>query len=212
VQIYAIQQQRDNALGGNDTPHLTRRIPHFELTNKTLVQGIAELTHLQADLHLGLEELPRAKITDPRDTSVRFSVILENKTVQEILDALCKRDERYTWSVDQRTINIYPVLMSHDEEYFLNLRIESISLNDIPDPDQALTPLSRLMPMKQIGYMGLGGDNSYPTKWSAAFNDLTVRQFINRIAEHMGNRGFWVYQGSQQERFFTFLKGHALIE
>jgi hypothetical protein len=90
----------------------------------------------------------------------------------------------------------------------LNLRIDKIIVNGIPDPDQALTPLSKLFPEQQVGYAGSGlGENTYAEPWTAVFDHLTVRQFIDRIAEHMGPRTSWVWQGGKNERMFTFLKG-----
>ncbi|MCU1284247.1 MAG: hypothetical protein JWO13_597 [Acidobacteriales bacterium] len=193
----------------SNTPPLALRIKRFEVKEKTLPQAIAELTHLPADLHLGLEELPRANMNDPRDTSIQFSMLLQNKTIKQILEAICDADKRYTWSVDQSTINVYPLSIAEERDYLLNLKIRAISINDISHPEEALTPLAQLMPTRQIGYMGLSGNNEYPSKWSADFNDITVKQFINRIAEHMGSKGFWVYQGTERERFFTFLNGPA---
>ena len=39
------------------------------------------------------------------------------------------------------------------------------------------------------------------------FEHLTVRQFINRMAERMGTQTSWVWQGGKDERMLTFLKG-----
>jgi hypothetical protein len=90
----------------------------------------------------------------------------------------------------------------------LNLRIPRIAVNGIVNPDQALTPLSKLFPQQQVGYFGPGlGDNTYAKAWTTALENLTVRQFINRIAEHMGPQTVWVWEGGEGERMFTFFKG-----
>lgn len=160
-------------------------------------------------LHLGFEEIIRGRIQDdPRGLSAHFSLHLENKHVREILDALCESDARYTWSEEGNSINVYPRTTKNDPSYLFNLRIDRIVVTDIPDPDQGLTPLSKLFPGQQVGYLGPGlGDNAYTKPWTAVFEGVTVRQFINRIAEHMGPRTSWVWAGGHGERMFTFLKG-----
>ena len=160
-------------------------------------------------LHLGFEEIIRGRIQDdPRGLSAHFSLHLENKHVREILDALCESDARYTWSEEGNSINVYPRTTKNDPSYLFNLRIDRIVVTDIPDPDQGLTPLSKLFPGQQVGYLCPGlGDNAYTKPWTAVFEGVTVRQFINRIAEHMGPRTSWVWAGGHGERMFTFLKG-----
>jgi hypothetical protein len=43
--------------------------------------------------------------------------------------------------------------------------------------------------------------------WSTGFDHLTVRQFINRLADHMAPQTTWIWQGGKEERMFTFFKG-----
>jgi hypothetical protein len=186
------------------------RIRVFDVTDAILRDGLSELSlkNIQG-LHLGLEEIIRVKMEDdPRDLTAHFSLHLQDKSVRQILDALCESDRRYAWSEDGATINISPRATNRDPSYLLNLRIDRIAINGIPDPDQGLTPLSRLFPNQQVGYFGPGlGDNTYAEPWTAVFEHLTVRQFINRMAEHMGTQTSWVWQGGKDERMFTFLKG-----
>jgi hypothetical protein len=199
-------------LGGTPgaKPPLAARIDRFDVTDAILRDGLSELSLKNVDgLHLGFEEIIRDKIQqDPRTLSAHFSLHLEGKSVQQILDALCESDARYTWSEDAASINVYPRATRDDASYLLNLEIDAIEVKGIPDPDQGLTPLSRRFPEEQVGYFGPGlGNNTYPDPWTAAFAHLTVRQFIDRIAEHMGPQTSWVWQGGKNERMFTFVKG-----
>ena len=186
------------------------RVEHFDVTDAILRDGTSELSLKDIDgLHLGFEEIIRNKIQDdPGEQSPRFSLHLAGKTVRELLDELCKSDARYAWSEDEATINVYPRVVVGEPSYLLDLWIEKLMVNRFPDPDQALVPLSRRFPEQQVGYAGPGlGDNTYAEPWTATFDHLTVRQFVNRIAEHMGPRTSWVWQGGKDERMFTFLKG-----
>jgi hypothetical protein len=206
------------AAARNDSPPtlqslLDLRITRFDIDDGILLDGIAELSSEPVEeLHLGFEEIIRGNINDDRRTlTPHFSLHLRDNTVGEILDALCASDTRYTWSTDGFSINIYPA--GKGPGYLPNLELGRISLMKVPDPDQALTPLSRLLPNEQIGYFSPGlGDNQYSQPWTIAFEQVTVRQFTNRLAEHMGRRTSWVWAGGSDERMFTFVKGafHAV--
>jgi hypothetical protein len=108
--------------------------------------------------------------------------------------------------VDGETISVFPRNSLRDTTFFLNRKIAQLELRNVPDPEEALTPLAKLLPDEQLGYAGLGGDSSYAQPWTMTFEDLTVRQFINRISEHVGSRGGWILHGSKGHRFFFFYK------
>ena len=200
----ATHVRNDNALSKSA---LNSNVARFDLTDSTLIEGLSKLSSESIPgVHLGIEEILRAEWSDPPDQSVRFSLSLKNRTVRDIIDTLCQFDSRYTWSTDGSSINVYPREIIGDSSYLLNRELEQITLKNIPNPYQALTPLARLLPREQLGYAGVGGDPSYPEPWSAVFNHLTVRQFMNRISEHMGARGGWIWSGSNDQRFFFFFK------
>ena len=119
--------------------------------------------------------------------------------MRNILNALCAADPRYAWSIEGATIDIYPKNQIGDKADFLNFQIERIRLEEVPDPDQALTPLDKIFP-GIVGYMQIGGDNRYAEPWTITFEHLTVRQFANRIAEHMGSNTSWTWQGGKTGR------------
>ena len=66
--------------------------------------------------------------------------------------------------------------------------------------------LLKLFPQQQIGYAGTGANAAYAKPWTTVFEHLTVRQFVNRILEHVGPHTSWVWQGGENERMFAFLK------
>lgn len=191
-------------------PPLEVVVDRFDVSDSILRVGLSELSLKGIEgLHLGFEEILRDKIQDdPRKANSHFSLHLEKKKVRQIIEALCDSDGRYTWSEAGASVNVYPRAIKDDPSYLFNLRIGHIELTAVPDPDQALTPLSKLFPDQQIGYFGPGlGNNAYSEPWNATFDNITVRQFIDQIAEHMGSRTSWVWEGGRQERMFTFLTG-----
>ena len=194
-------------------PLLDQKVKRFEVVDESLV-GIAKLSQLPIGLHFGVEEILGDTLRDPIARNVRFTVDLLDKTIREILDALCQSDLRYRWSAGRATINVDPRSIVGDASYLLNRQIKRIALEGVPDPEQALKPLDRqLLPRReQLGYSGVGGNSTYAKPWTVGFEDIAVRQFINRIAEHMGPRTSWFWKGTKKERFFTFIKGGVRTE
>jgi hypothetical protein len=188
---------------------LSGSVESFDVSDAIFRDGMSELSLKKIPgLHLGFEDVVRERIQDdPRAESPHFSLHLSNVSVRQILDQLCASDPRYTWSLDGDTINVYPRTASTGDSYLPNLWIDWITVTSIANPDQALVPLSKLFPKEDIGYMGPGlGDNSYSAPWTSTFGHLTVRQFINRVAEHMGPRTAWIWRGGKNEMLFTFVK------
>ena len=74
------------------------------------------------------------------------------------------------------------------------------------DAYQVLGALSRALvePREQMGYTHLGGNVFFSEPWSTTFNNLTVRQIINRVTAHLGAHGGWIFYGTRDQRWFTF--------
>ncbi len=191
-----------------ETLPLDQKVRSFEIKDATLPHTVAELSRGSLGrLHLGIEEIIGERRSDPTAQGVRFSLRLEDKTVRETLDALCALDSRYAWSTDGASINIYPRATVGDPTYLLNLQIERITLTNAADPYAALDALHRQHLGQQIGYAQIGGDPSYVEPWTVTFEHLTVRQLIDRVAEHMGPQSSWTWHGIKGERMFGFFKG-----
>jgi hypothetical protein len=208
-QVFAATIEENRTENGNaiSAAALKHEVAHFDLRDATLIEGLSQLSSEPiSDLHLGVEELLRQNFSEPPDRSIRFSLSLEHKTVRDIIEALCQRDSRYTWSSDGSSINIYPQQVDGNPPYLLNRGLQQISLTNISDPYEALTPLEHLVPGEQLGYAGIGGDCRYSAPWSAVFGPLTVRQLMNRLAENLGGRGGWIWSGSKDQRFFFFFR------
>ncbi len=137
-----------------------------------------------------------------------INLSLENKTVKEILDILCSMDVRYTWSQDGATINVYPRSKLGDTSYFLNRRLNRWQINDITDVQQGLLAIVEQLPgpREQVAITQFGGSLSYPNAWKETFQNITVRQAINRVAGHLGARTYWQLTGSGEFRGFSFSK------
>jgi hypothetical protein len=195
-------------LDGSPTPLvLSKKVARFDLTEATVIDALSKLSHEPiADLHLGIEEVIQDKSSESTDRSVRFSLTLHDVTVRDIMDTLCESDSRYTWSVDGSSVNVYPRETVGNPSYLLNRELNSIALENINGPADALTALMKLLPGEQLGYAGIGVNHDYREAWSVVFNHLTVRQLMNRLSEHYGPRGGWIWNGIGDQRFFAYFE------
>lgn len=196
----------------SNQPVLDEKIARFEVNNRTMRESVVRLDSERLPLHIGFEAVLKKKASDPA-ADPRFTLKLENKTVREVLDALCEMDSRFTWSSDTFAVNVFPRATIGDASYYLNRRIDQLEFSSASDPYDALTPLVRLFPSEQLGYAHLGVSANFSQPWTATFNDLTVREFVNRVAAHLGPSGGWWFYGADDARWFNFHKGpYSLIE
>jgi hypothetical protein len=85
------------------------RVAQFDVTDTTIIDALSKLSYEPiAGLHLGIEGIIRDTASEPTGRNVRFSLSLHDATVRDIIEALCKSDRRYMWSVDGSTVNVYP--------------------------------------------------------------------------------------------------------
>jgi len=188
---------------------LSKEIPDFSMIQGTLFDGLKGLSSGPIPFALGFEEVLREKFADPAPPNPHFNLELRNRTVREILNALCLADPRYTWSVQGATINVYPRATVDDTSYLLNRRLIKFELNGITDIDQGLLAIVRQLPPpeEQVAHVQMGGDSSYPPDpWKVSFQNLAVRQAINHLVAHMGPNACWIFHGSRDFRTFTFLR------
>lgn len=213
VALYVITV-RTAALGANHPTLelddvLNQPVPHFALSQQSLFDGLTILSNRPKPFALGFESVLRPTFSAPAIPDPLLSLSLENKTVREILDTLCNADGRYTWSTDGSFVNVYPVATIMDIAYLLNRELDMFHVDRVTHTDQVLLAIIRQLPppKEQIAEVQFGGDASYPPEpWTQTFDHLTVRQAINQLAAHMGPRGSWFLQGSQDFRGFAFFK------
>jgi hypothetical protein len=189
---------------------LDARISDFVLNDASILEGVQRLNVENLQIGFGFEEVLVQKFIDPAASYPKISVKLQNPSTREALNALCAADPGYTWSVDGATVNVYPVATTSDPRYLLNRKLVKLKIQAITDIDQGLFAIPKQLPgpLEQVAHAQVGGDASFPADpWSATFTDITVRQAINRLAEHMGDSCSWIFGGSNGFRRFAFYRG-----
>jgi hypothetical protein len=197
------------AAQNNVPPALDTNVADFFLSNQTIFEGVSELNSEAVPFSFGFEKILKAKFDDPPIPDPNISLILRNASVKEILDALCKADQRYSWAVDGSTINVYPRRTIGDPSYLLNRHLDKLEIKNIIDIQQGLLAIAQQIPppKEQIAHAQMGGDSSYPPEpWATIFEGLTVRQAVNRLTGQMGPHSAWLFNGSQDFRAFSFFR------
>jgi hypothetical protein len=186
---------------------LETRVADFELHNETLLDGLWKLARIPVPFGFGFESVLKSNSTIPEIQDPQFSLQLKDKSAREILNALCQADSRYMWSIDGTTVNVFPKDILSDPSYLLNRKLARFELKNSTDVDDGLLAISRQLPppVEQVAHVQMSGDDSYPPEpWTVTYENLTVRQVVNRLAEHGGPCGTWTFGGSKDFRRFAF--------
>jgi hypothetical protein len=196
-------------IDGPKPSKLSTTVPDFFLSSQTIFDGVSELNSESLPLVFGFEAVLKEKFDGPSIPDQFINLSLKDATVKEILDALCKADPRYTWSLDGSTVNVYPRETAQDPSYLLNRRLEKLDIKNITDIDEGLLAIAHQLPppQEQLAHAQMGGDAAYPSEpWSTTFEKLTVRQAVNRLSGHMGGHSAWLFYGSREFRAFSFFR------
>src|SRR6516165_1142211 len=190
---------------------LNYEISAFDLNNETIEVGLKRLASRSAAFAMGFEHELKSKQTDTPIEDPRLTLHLTATTVREALDAMCYADGRYTWSTDDTFVNVYPIKTRSDASYLMNRRLEKLDLKELTDIQQGLLAIVNQLPPPReqvaIAEIGIGLDDAYPPEpWTTSYEKLTVRQAINRLVRHMGERSSWAFTGSTDFRAFAFDK------
>jgi hypothetical protein len=194
---------------------LNTEVSEFNLNEETIEVGLKRLASGSAGFAMGFEHELKSKQTDPPILDPRLTLHLRTTTVREVLDAMCRADSRYMWSTDDIFINVYSIKTVNDASYLLNRRLLRLDLKELTDIQQGLLAIVNQLPppSEQVAVAQIGGDVSYPPEpWTISYENLTVRQALNRLVHHMGEQGSWAFTGSADFRAFAFNKQGFLFD
>ena len=59
-------------------------------------------------------------------------------------------------------------------------------------------------PHEQVAFMQAGGAAEFAKPWNSSFSNLTVRQILDEIAEHIGKGRGWTLSGANDFRVVQF--------
>ena len=177
-------------------PVLDSEISTFNLDEETIEIGLKRLASGSTAFAMGFEHELKSKQIDAPIQDPGLTLHLTGTTLRGALDAMCYADGRYTWSMDDTFINVYPIRTVNLNSYLMNRRLTKLDLKKLTDIQQGLLAIVNQLPppREQVAIAQIGGDDTYPAEpWTTRYDNLTVRQAINRLVHHMGERASWVF-------------------
>lgn len=185
--------------------HLEMTIVPFSLDDESVFEGFAKLNQ-QADISFSIERILTPKHAGPLREDPRFTRGFTGKTLREALDWLCDLDKRYSWLYVAGVVNVVPTASIHDPQYLLNRRLPRLVFESSRDAGMAaISTLHQLSsPPEQLAFLQMGGSVNFPKPWNARFENLTVREAFNLIAQQVGPIHGWQFSGAEDFRLIMF--------
>lgn len=179
-----------------------QKIDLLELKDETLGDALGRLNQM-LDISMSVEGILPEEGTVP---NAKFTASVENRTLAEVLNWLCALDSRYTWIRDGNSVNLFPRASSNDPSYFFNRVLPKLSFQHLRRADDAAVALVHQLgdPNENLIVLGTGVTEGFAEPWTASFNNITVRQALNRIAQQLGPTYGWQIGGTTKARLIVF--------
>lgn len=183
-------------VGGKPAP-LSQRLLTFSLENETIFEGLGKINE-QAELAISVEGIAG----EPRGAIPRFSLKTSNQDVRGMLGLVVGLDQRYTWKLDGRTINVFPRSVADDSNYLLNRRVPVLTISNAKDVDEAVNQVMLQAAADQpILLDSMGSPPSFAEPWSVVLKDCSLREIFNRIAARSGPTYGWQFVTTRSRNF-----------
>jgi hypothetical protein len=168
---------------------LDTRIPEFELHNETLLDGLWKLARGPVPFGFGFERILKSSLSDPDLPDPALNIQLKDKSLREILDALCRADTRYAWSMDEATVDFFPRAIINDPSYSLNRELPQFELKNATDVQNGLLAIVRQLPppVEQIAQGGWGRDRGCRSPCGfqgCGFDSASISQEKDHLFHH----------------------------
>jgi hypothetical protein len=192
-------------LAADSSDAFTLPVGGLQLENQTIVDGIAMLSQSKNVAYS--VELPLGRTIAESAPALRtVTSSIKPGTLTNVLDQLCALDSTFAWKRIANTVHLYPRSLETDQSYLFNKKISVLNLKDVPDAQDAVfkTVAQLEGPKEQIALMQSGVSIIFSHPWTASFNDITVREVFDKIAQQLGPTYGWQFGGASDFRVLTF--------
>ena len=189
---------------------LYRRMDGFQLQNETVRDALAKF-NMASELSMSVETILKENLSERNVEFPRFDLKIEGGRARDVLDRICALDSRFKWSRYKNTINVYPKsALAAGGRYFLNRKQRLVQFKNLSDPAQAVIRTVALLPgpLEQIAFSQVGGAGEFSVTWNPTFKNVTVRQVLDEIAEHLCSGCGWTFSGAKN---FRVIRVHSKL-
>jgi len=180
-----------------------QKVGPIVLKDEYFIEGLAKLNMQTPGVGFAIEFLPGTTNSAPPPDS-RFTTERGAGTVREALDWVCGLDPRYTWKLEGRTINIIPRDRLSDPNYLFNRKLSGLRFVELRKADDSLDKIFKPVARKGESVITLSDAGSFSKPWSVAFENITVRDALDRVAENLGVGHGWMVYGNEETRIINF--------
>jgi hypothetical protein len=189
---------------GADLPDSTeQKIGPIILENEYFVDGLAKLNIQSQGVGFAIEFLPGTRNSPPPPDS-RFSTERSSGTLKDALDWLCGLDPRYTWKREGRIINIIPRDTLSDPNYLFNRKLSGLRFVDLRHASDTFDKIFKPVSKVNESVISLDDAGSFSKPWTVAFENISVRDALDRVAENLGAGRGWMVYGNNETRIINF--------
>jgi hypothetical protein len=189
---------------GADLPDpVEQKVGPIILENEYFVDGLAKLNVQTRGVGFAIEFLG-GKTNSPPPADSRFTTERGTGTVGGALDWLCGLDTRYTWKLEGQTVNIIPRERLSDPNYFFNRKLSGLKFVDLRSANDSLDKIFKLVAKPTESVISLSDAGSFSKPWTVTFENTTVRDALNRVAENLGVGHGWMVYGNDETRIINF--------
>ncbi|MBZ5535675.1 MAG: hypothetical protein LAO31_06935 [Acidobacteriia bacterium] len=176
---------------------LQQPIQELTLKDQYFMDGIVKLDSLASGLGFSVEYiLPSPEA--PRPVDPRFTAKITAVTLSEALDWLCRLDPRYTWSRDGTTINVFPRASLEEKNYYFTRKLSNLVFRDERNAYHALPKILKPISSPKEAVITWSGVRDYQTPFNASLTNITVREALNRLIQHLSPTEGWMVTGNQE--------------
>jgi hypothetical protein len=191
---------------GQDPDPLAQPVGGFDLQNQTVIDGLGMIRATRQPA-LSVEFPLKKDLNDPPLDDHLISAHINAGSLRNVLDQLIALDTQYTWSAYKRTINVYPrSLAAAGKNYLLNRKIANFDFTRASDPSELILKTVSLLPghREQIAFLGTGPFDQFDKPWTARFTNLSIREILDELAEHLCSDCGWTLGGASNFRVIQF--------
>lgn len=139
----------------------------------------------------------------PQLTNPRFTATTSGVTLAEALDWLCTLEPQYTWSRDGTTINIFPRATVEEKNYYFTRKLSDLVFREERNAYDAVEKVFKPVSTPKEAVIQWTGVRDYQTPYSATFKDITVREALNRLVQHVAPTEGWMVFGNRETMLLT---------
>lgn len=186
-----------------------QRVPSVDLSKQTVIDGVALLSQTTAHVAFAIE-FPLGQTISASAPPLRtFDATIAADTLTGALNSLCNLDSTFSWQPIGHTVNVFPSALTKDSSYLFNKEIDSLEIKAVADAQEAIFAVVAQVPVQkqQIAVLQAGPSLRFAKPWTVSYNNISVREAFDKIAEQLGPTYGWQFSGAADFRVIRFHQG-----